>query len=85
MISTMLSILFVFNPIRYRKPVDDEVRQCWICDQLFHSYLDNPLLVCIDCKDAINENGYKNHVMYLSKIKKKNLKRFNGIDNYPFL
>ena len=84
MIKEILCVLFVFNQFRYKKPVDEAVRICWICDQYFYSYPDNPHLVCHDCKDSIKEYGYKRHVMYFSKIKKKTLKKFNGIGNQFF-
>ena len=84
MIKEILCVLFVFNQYRYKKPVNDAVRICWICDQYFYSYPDNPHLVCPDCKDAIKEYGYKRHVLYFSKIKKKTLKKFNGINNQFF-
>ena len=84
MIKEILSILFVFSQYRYKKPVDDAVRKCWICDQLFNSYTDNPHLVCQDCKYDINNYGLKRHITYFSIKNKKTLKKFNSIDNQFF-
>jgi len=85
MIKEILNILFVFNQVTYKRPEDNSVRRCWICDQYFLSYPNNPLIVCPDCKDAIEEYGYKKHVLYFSKRKKMTLKRFNGLDNQFFV
>jgi hypothetical protein len=81
MIKTILSILFVFGQVRYKKPEDDAVRRCWICEELFLSYQDNQHLVCCDCKDAVKKYGYRSHVWYFSKLRKKSLTRFTGIDS----